>query len=640
MTNIKELGSFTYAAESIAAASAAPASYSAQPVYYNQPPVQQLYPGAYYMPGYTGAAAAAGAGVKSDPIAEPTFAKASGSFGVLSHVDSITDTFLNAKRGILDLRDGLLVRPSDKEKALIERVTAYITEYVEGEGSELADYFGPFVGEDGHFKLDDLDGIVDPGHETTVSFDEYDEATRLYKPVTKRFTQNNYSALFGTGKVLVKDIRTVDALRYGLSVIRKRRQREIERLQEQLADVTAEIPNERDRLAALERQRLEGLGDYAVARRLVSENWTAVEQAYADRRRVLEGNLGLYYVRVRETPLTSTLPDPLDLRYGAADDIVPGCPLADVDLPDELAPFMETVLDIPVGDWTALRDLYHLLPGRTRLDTLVKRRRERLTLRRNQEATATAGSTLAARLAPLSRQTDSLTTELLARPFAATGSLLQVQRQGRDLLSLEDLLSGPPHRLRGRAATLHGRLDAGAGCLIERLRAVTPSLRLDWASAAEADRLDVEHAERWSGLERAEAADFNGVRTLLELVDWWFRQLHADAAASSRTAMRNFVRACLLFAAQDDPQQILRGSLKTAPPIFRAGTNLRLALNREALPGTTLQLLDAQARVVGTLRVDDHDEQGAIASVMQVLDTTARPDTSFTVSGVVSTLTL
>jgi hypothetical protein len=187
---------------------------------------------------------------------------------------------------------------------------------------------------------------------------------------------------------------------------------------------------------------------------------------------------------------------------------------------------------------------------------------------------------------------------------------------------------------------LHDRLDAGAGCLIERLRAVTPSLRLDWASAAEADRLDVEHAERWSGLERAEAADFNGVRTLLELVDWWFRQLHADAAASSRTAMRNFVRACLLFAAQDDPQQILRGSLKTAPPIFRAGTNLRLALNREALPGTTLQLLDAQARVVGTLRVDDHDEQGAIASVMQVLDTTARPDTSFTVSGVVSTLTL
>jgi hypothetical protein len=636
MADIRELGSISYSAESIAAASSPSKGYSIQTgyspqmAYLAQPGIQQAYSGGFYTPLFTGGTAGA---AKADPVTEPTYAKATASFGVLAHIDTIQDTFLNAKRGILELREGLTVAPSTKEQALIDRISAYVEDHVSA--AELRTHFPTFE-EDGAFVLTDLDALVDPGRDTEVDVFDPEQG----QVVTRTFTQNNYSALFGTGKVLIKDIRTVDALRYGLSTIRKLRQRRLERLREELKDVESEIPEERDRLAGLQRARLETLGDYAVAKRLVSENWTAVEAAYGERRRVLEGNLGLYYVRVRETPLTSTLPDPLDLRYGAADDIVPGCPVADVDLPDELAPFMEAVLDVPVGDWAALHDLFHLLPGRSRLETLVRRRRERLTLRRGQEAMTVAGSTLAARLAPLRKQTETLTAELLAKPFVATGSLLQVQRQGRDLLSLEDLLSGPPHRLRGRAVKLQDRLDAAAGCLLDRLRAVTPSIRLDWAVAAEADHLDVVRPERWPGLQRAEAADFNGVRTLVELADWWFRQLHAEAAGASRTALRNFVRACLLYAAQDDPRQVLRGAVKTTPTVFRAGASLRLTLNREALPGTQLELLDAQARVVGTLRVDDHDEQGAIASVVKVLDTTAVPDTSFAVSGVVSTLKL
>jgi hypothetical protein len=104
--------------------------------------------------------------------------------------------------------------------------------------------------------------------------------------------------------------------------------------------------------------------------------------------------------------------------------------------------------------------------------------------------------------------------------------------------------------------------------------------------------------------------------------------------------MRNYLRAALLFAAGDDPDQILQGAVATVPGRFIPGARLRLTLNREALPGTTLQLLDQAQRVLGTLRVDDHDAQGTLASVVQVLDPTASLATGLKVSGVAMTLRL
>lgn len=621
----------------------APANYNYLP-YPADRVATDAAPGLPYYPILNSASWMMGGRTTPEPVADPTYSKATESFGALSHVDTVHSVFLNAKRGIEDLREDLsedLTHPSDAaEDSLKTRIETYVGTYTSA--AEQTRYFRRFLTVTTTetppaetFVIGDLDAVVDPGRTRSVQTIDRDSG----ETVVQYFEENAGTALFGAGRVMVKNIRTVDALRYGLSMIRRRRQRRLATRRKALVDLEARIPKERDDLAAYNRARIEKLGDYAVAQHLVAENWAAVEQAFEDRRRVLENNLGLYYVRVRETPLSATLPDPLGLRYSAADDIVPGCPLEAVDLPDDLAPFMEAVLDVPVGDWAALRPLSHLLPGRSRLDTLVKRRRRDLDRRRTY-GTGSSGSSLANRLAPLRRQNAALVKELLAKPFGATGSLLQVQRQGRDLLSLEDLLSGPPHRLRKRAQRLHGRLDAAAGCLLERLRTVRPSLRLDWASAAEDDRLAVEHPERWPGLEQAEAADFNGVRTLVELVAWWFRQLDAEASGGSRTALRNFLRAALLFAAQDDPEQVLRGSLETAPPRFLPGAILRLALNREALPGTALQLLDATQRVVGIVRIDDHDDQGALASVTKVLDASAIPDTSYSVTGVVKTLWL
>ena len=84
--------------------------------------------------------------------------------------------------------------------------------------------------------------------------------------------------------------------------------------------------------------------------------------------------------------------------------------------------------------------------------------------------------------------------------------------------------------------------------------------------------------------------------------------------------MRNFIRACLLLAASDDPQQLLQGQIKTLPTRFRLGELLRLNLNREPSPGNMLQMLDDKQQVVATVRVEDHDDKGTLASIATIIN--------------------
>lgn len=591
-------------------------------------------PGLYAM-AYQAAGVATAA--PAETPANPVYDKATETFGVLRHVDKVNDTFLQAKRGILELRELLTLKPPGVDKTLMERLSDYVKRYLtEAERAELLAGLGALqvaMEKKASFGLNAVTekaagtpffaAIPNPGEDMEVGKDE------AGNPILVK--RNEQSALFATGRVMAGDIRFMETLRHALTVIRRRRQLSLAQTQAELARVEGQIPEAARALDALDGQRQEALGDLAVARRLLAEHWMAVEQAWAERRRILDNHLGLYYVRVRETPLSLTLPDPLELRHSDADDLVPGCASETTEIPAVLGPFLEAVYDVPVGDWAALRDLYAWLPERSRIAALVAQRRERLASR--QPVTGD-GSGLGTRLQPLQQARLALARELVKRPFSTDGALSKVQQQARDLLALDDLLAGPPHRLREPARTLHQRLGNAAACLVQRLRAITPSVRLAWAEQAEDDRLAVEQPERWPGLERAEAADFNGVRTLVELVAWWFRQLHAEAAGASRSALRDYVRACLLHAASDDPAQILRGSVATLPGRFRVGEILRLALNREALPGTLVALLDPEQRVVGTLRVDDHDEQGAVAVVTQVLDPSAAVSTAYRVSGV------
>jgi hypothetical protein len=208
-------------------------------------------------------------------------------------------------------------------------------------------------------------------------------------------------------------------------------------------------------------------------------------------------------------------------------------------------------------------------------------------------------------------------------------------REAVNIISLEDLLTGTPHQLRGRAQHFRNQLDQATHLLLSSLQSVTPSLRLDWATAAELDQLDLRQPNSWPGMQQAKLSDLSEMRTLVELVNWWWRQLNENASSAAVTALRNVLRAALMVSVGDDPKEMLHGYLQTIPVQFRAGELVRATLNRHAAIGSELQLVNELDQLVGKLLVEDADERGAILRIAQVYTSKRpEPDSQFALVGV------
>jgi hypothetical protein len=277
---------------------------------------------------------------------------------------------------------------------------------------------------------------------------------------------------------------------------------------------------------------------------------------------------------------------------------------------------MDTLLDMPLVDWRQFQHDAHLLPSRSRQTQLFEQRQQRLQSKLRQNSFSSGQQPT--KLMPLLQINNQLLTAISFKPLQQTDSLQQQFNSAHRLLSLEDVLNGSRSLLSDRTQILQKQLNQACGCFLEQLAGIQPSIRFRWAQLVEDRNLPIDQPDRWPQLADVAKTDFNRARTLVELVAWFYRQLAEDASDTSRTAITHVLSACLLIAASDDPQQILYGNLQTLPGVFRPGELLRLNLNRDALPGTQLQLLDAQRQVVGMLRVDDQDKNGVVATLMQV----------------------
>jgi hypothetical protein len=441
-------------------------------------------------------------------------------------------------------------------------------------------------------------------------------ASRLELTRTDTKLTDDASKLFHSGRLLLQETQSLGNLHNQLLLLQRSVLKRLLALREQKQQVARQITEARQNLDALNRSRLEDAGDYALAQRLVSDDWQQVEQGFLHRREILEAYSGLYYVRVRETAVGSPLPDALALRSQSAGDVVPGCSDHDRELADDLSPFMDTVLDIPLADWRLFENDAHLLPSRIRQNQLFDLRGQRLSGKVNRNVSGMGLQVQ--RLMPLLHINTQLLSVFAGKTVLQTDSLQQQLKSAHKVLSLEDVLNGSRSLLSGRAQILQRQLTQASGCLLDILEQIQPSIRFRWAQLVEDGKLALDYPERWPNLADAQRKDFNSVRTLVELVDWFYRQLSEQAGDDSRAAINHLLSACVLIAASDDPEQILHGSLQTLPGVFRPGELLRLNLNRDAVPGTQLQLLDIQRQVVGLLRVDDQDGNGAVATVMQM----------------------
>jgi len=447
-------------------------------------------------------------------------------------------------------------------------------------------------------------------------------------------TQARYTALFEAGQILTRQIAIVEA-RYN-SIERKlqRKLRDHVNKQAEIKKLSALIQAARETLEARDSLRIEQLGDYGVAQRLLDEDWLDVYQQNLERTRILTTALrGLYYVRVRQAPVSAPLADPLELRYGSSRDIVPGCDWSeDVDVAEELSSFFDAVTEIPMSDWTALKDLLPRLPPFSKYPYLEQMRRFRFQAKPAKAPIPGNTSVLQSRLKTLHYQNQVVMQQWakVSLPVFTTSSV-KTQIEATRILSLEDLSSSAAGHLRKDAQALREKLEQCQYCLLEHLNQLPPSLRLQWGQLAEDDRIRVEDVSWWPALDRAERDDFNATRTVAELIAWWFRQLDSDASANSRSAMRNMIRATLIHASLGDPQEIVRGTVQVPPRVSRLGERLHVKLNRIPAPGIQLQLLDSQQQVVGMLAVEDHTPQGTQVKIVQLANASTHIKSGFQV---------
>lgn len=424
----------------------------------------------------------------------------------------------------------------------------------------------------------------------------------------------HYAAIATSMRTLLRDVTVVEnnaiKIENGYFLFRDR----IQSLETRIAQLTSALASDRDALRNAQAAATRTAGDYAAAQRLVQEETDRLGTAIAAREHAIAAATGLFYERELQTIITRELAPALTLTADAPADVVPGCSADHAGPPAALQPFLDLLLEVPLGDWSSLRDGWIGLPDHSGLQRLVAQRAVRLA---NRVLPATFGAgAAAADLADLANVTHAAFEPLFRTAPPTLASLAEAQRAAFSVLALPDIVTLPVSLLRSRSEALRGRIESAAGCLFETLAALAPSARFALASLARSKTLSLLDFAHWplpTGLGDAGAVT---VRRLAALVDWMAAQLHAASSAAAQTALGNLVAAAVMAAAYGDPDEAVTGTVATTGGVPRPGLPIRVALNRRPPIGTALNLFDETQAVVATIRVEDHDARGTTATVI------------------------
>lgn len=548
-------------------------------------------------------------------------------FGVLGHIDPSRNMLVDALASIKSLRDQLKGNASFIAKA--KTLFADIAARNDVEDLEIdVTFWDKF-----NTQNQDLAVIkypINASSEETIQLQNVLDIPKKLDGNTVMQASSLYSAgLFSAGNTVRADIRDIDSLHGILMRLQSNLNRALTTKKNTLIKLDQEIPERQRELANLDQARLKALGESKMVAALVEENWRKVEADYLRREKILTNHRGIYFARASETPVgKSTLLD-VDLRYGKLEDLVPGTAISHLELPDDIEPYIETIADMPIVNWNFFNPYWNQLPARLTVLKWLDNRRLRLGYLARQPRQ------VASKFNGLMQSHQAILQDYARFTVVANNSLQTFYREAVQIISLEDLLTGTPHQLRGRAQHFRNQLDQATHLLLSSLQSVTPSLRLDWATAAELDQLDLRQPNSWPGMQQAKLGDLSEMRTLVELVSWWWRQLNENATSAAVTALRNLLRAALMVSVGDDPKEMLHGYLQAIPVRFRAGELVRATLNRHAAIGTELQLVNERDQLVGKLHVEDADERGAVLRIAQVYNTeTVQADAQFALVGV------
>ena len=388
-----------------------------------------------------------------------------------------------------------------------------------------------------------------------------------------------------------------------------------------LATVSARLTGAADDLA-------EARHDTSVARSLLAEETTRLEQVNARRVRVLAEEVKfLVFMRPREADSLLATPthavDP-----GLLDAPVPACLRAHPDLPDEIADMMRVLREAPANWFVAAPRLLRQLDRAEPLVRLLQVARARASAGLATPIVAdTAGvSRISQAVAGLAmRQVQALAPRVAAVQaldlVALSNSTWQHQQaQAQQVVSFADLADGGHGRadVARNAATELENIRAIVVCLHAEFSAVLPALRLSWAQTlsefdATPNLRNLASLAGWSGI------GFEDRRQMQAYVDWLFGQ--AEPGFPQAAALVNdVVRMCLLLASHAPVDRIITGRLVRPVPAVVPGTRIPLwALDRSKLRIGMQALAYRGEQVIARALVEDIGHGEISARVVETL---------------------
>ncbi len=555
------------------------------------------------------------------PVTEPAYTAKEFNFGVIEHISPEINEYAKAYSGMQDILDTVddVFEQDDAAgvRTELERLSAELQETSALESAirtEAQNY------------RDNLEG---------------DEASKppLAHVENLFANQKRYQALFLAGKTMTRWISVMEGRYNTLEKELKQALRRQVTLTSDQEKRKADIRTARISLRQLDSTADEALGDYGLAQQLLDEDWQRVYAANEERTRILTTQVvGLYYVRVRQTEVSRRLADPLPLRRGNPKDLVPGCtPDPDADIAEALLPFLQTVREIPLQSWVGMSALNGRLNTITDFSYMASLRDARMTrayaklpvvkasrstVSYTQNYTQASAAVRSVNDSPafstLASDSQKRVAYWAAKTLPVTG-IMTPAMQVAAVISLEDIQNHSNRRLRTAGRELLEKLEQCQICLQQALSALPGSVRLRWGQLAEDNLLAVETISRWPGLRDAEESSFSTTRTLAALIDWWFAQMSESADTESRQAMRDMIRASVIYASLGNPQEIVRGTVFSPPKKIYPGEQFRITLNRVVMPGRTLQLLTKEQEVAAELTIEENDAQGTRVRITKVM---------------------
>lgn len=433
--------------------------------------------------------------------------------------------------------------------------------------------------------------------------------TELAENQVKGQDDNDSSALFKLSRHAMDDFHSLAGQRTALE--RLQRIKAVARAEStrRSFELAGEIVTARAEHANAERDRLAAEEDYTLVRGLLTEQLEAVDEAFAERARILSNPVGLCFARVDDLPVsisyrqTALVPRPDPGRLPNA------CTATRTELPERLVPFLELLADQPMSAWRVLAADWHRLPAEWVYQPPVR-------------ALPTYVERIRTMPAVFSALAVTLPVPMMAAVASVDRGLSQavLVRNAADRITLEQLTASRNGALRIKARALQDDLATALGCIVARLTELPASARFTWSRLAEDDLLAVERPASWPGMEphRRQSAGL----VLAQTIGWLVGQLADNAPADARTAVRTALRACLLHAVNDDPADLLVGDVVQFPGLFRPGAVLTANLNRIPPLQALVKVYDGDRRLIGEARVIDSRETSA---QVQVIATHAAP---------------